>query len=117
EVAEGYLKDLVDRNLILVHRWGLKGKIKTCNIHDLLRDLCLRVAEKEKFLRVLSVLDIPQGIDRERRPVFHERIPNEYQPRVFHALQSASLARSLICKGEQLPFQFRLLRVLNVVTV
>ncbi|KAI3464087.1 hypothetical protein Pfo_020750, partial [Paulownia fortunei] len=53
EVAEGYLKDLVDRNLILVHRWGLNGKIKTCNIYDVLRDLCLRVAEKEKFLCVL----------------------------------------------------------------
>ncbi|KAI3463960.1 hypothetical protein Pfo_020623 [Paulownia fortunei] len=116
EVAEGYLKDLVDRNLILAHSMGSNGKLKTCNIHDLLRGLCLRVAEKEKFLCVMRVLDIPRDIDRERRIVFHESIPEEeYQPRVFHALQSASLARSLICEGGQMSFKFRLLRVLNEV--
>ncbi|KAI3464089.1 hypothetical protein Pfo_020752 [Paulownia fortunei] len=116
QVAEGYLKDLVGRNLILVHRWGSNGKIKSCNIHDLLRDLCIRVAAKEKFLCVMSVLDIPRGIDRERRIVFHKFIPTKkHHPRVFHALQSASLARSLICKGGRLSFKLRLLRVLNVV--
>ncbi|KAI3464076.1 hypothetical protein Pfo_020739 [Paulownia fortunei] len=116
EVAEGYLKDLVDRNLILVRRMGSNGKLKTCNIHDLLRGLCLRVAEKEKFLCVMRLLDIPRDRDRKRRIVFHEIIPQGYHSRVFHTLQSASLARSLICKGGiQLTFKFRLLRVLNVV--
>ncbi|KAG8380143.1 hypothetical protein BUALT_Bualt07G0162900 [Buddleja alternifolia] len=50
EVAEDYLKHLIDRNLISVHRWGYSGKIKSCKIHDLLRDLCLREAQKEKFI-------------------------------------------------------------------
>ncbi|XP_047978100.1 putative late blight resistance protein homolog R1A-10 isoform X1 [Salvia hispanica] len=49
EVAKEYLKELVDRNLILVHKWGSGGKIKSCKIHDLLRDLCLREADKQKF--------------------------------------------------------------------
>ncbi|KAI3464077.1 hypothetical protein Pfo_020740 [Paulownia fortunei] len=130
EVAEGYLMDLVGRNLILVHRWGSNGKIKTCNIHDRLRDLCLSVAEREKFLCVMRVLDIPRCINQERRIVFHERIPEEiskeYQRQIFCALQSASLARSLIfedfhafegsliSKSNQLSFKLRLLRVLSV---
>lgn len=52
EVAEECLMDLVDRNLILV-RWSY-GRIKTCFIHDILRDLCLREADKEKFLQIVN---------------------------------------------------------------
>lgn len=53
DVAE---KDLVHRNLVLL---SLNGKLKTCGIHDLLRDLCLKVAEKEKFFGVVRELDAP----------------------------------------------------------
>ncbi|KAL2492375.1 putative disease resistance RPP13-like protein 3 [Abeliophyllum distichum] len=41
EVAEEYLKDLVDRNLILVREWSYRREIKTYGIHDILRDFCL----------------------------------------------------------------------------
>lgn len=47
-VAEEYLKDLVDRNLILVlPKFVTNGKVKLCITHDILRDLCLREAQKE----------------------------------------------------------------------
>ncbi|WMV40480.1 hypothetical protein MTR67_033865 [Solanum verrucosum] len=36
------LHDLIDRSLIVVCKHSLDGKIKTCRIHDLLHDLCLR---------------------------------------------------------------------------
>ncbi|XP_017238097.1 putative late blight resistance protein homolog R1B-14 isoform X2 [Daucus carota subsp. sativus] len=49
DVAEGYLMDLIRRSLVVVGRKGLNGAIKTCRIHDLLRDLCLRKAEEENF--------------------------------------------------------------------
>ncbi|XP_073124463.1 putative late blight resistance protein homolog R1C-3 [Henckelia pumila] len=52
EIAEDYLKDLIERNLIMIHEYGSRNKMKTCTIHDLLRDLCLREAAKEKFLCV-----------------------------------------------------------------
>ncbi|XP_047948903.1 putative late blight resistance protein homolog R1B-17 [Salvia hispanica] len=44
EIAEAHLKDLVERNLVSVHRWSRNGNIKSCNIHDLLRELCIRDA-------------------------------------------------------------------------
>ncbi|KAK4437305.1 putative late blight resistance proteinR1A-10 [Sesamum alatum] len=50
EIANGYLEDLVGRNLILVRERSLRGKIKCCSIHDLLRDLCLREFDKEHFV-------------------------------------------------------------------
>ncbi|XP_057763792.1 putative late blight resistance protein homolog R1A-10 isoform X3 [Salvia miltiorrhiza] len=51
EIAKGYLKDLIGRNLILKSTGtrGRKWEKKCCQIHDLLRDLCLREAEKERF--------------------------------------------------------------------
>ncbi|XP_058192282.1 toMV resistant protein Tm-2 netted virescent-like [Rhododendron vialii] len=56
EMAEEHLKDLVARNLLLVEQRSFSGRIKTCRIHDMLRDLCLREALAEDFL-----LEIKEG--------------------------------------------------------
>ncbi|KAL8557535.1 hypothetical protein ACS0TY_004829 [Phlomoides rotata] len=50
EKAEEYLEDLVKRSLVLVTSWKSNGKIKSCSLHDLVRDMCIRKAEEEKFL-------------------------------------------------------------------
>ncbi|KAL0318550.1 UNVERIFIED_CONTAM: putative late blight resistance proteinR1A-4 [Sesamum angustifolium] len=55
KVAEEYLKDLIDRNMILIRRRTSTGNIRSCGIHDLLRDLCLKEVDKEHFIRVLKV--------------------------------------------------------------
>ncbi|KAK4414179.1 hypothetical protein Salat_2830800 [Sesamum alatum] len=55
-VAMEYLQDLIDRNLVLVRQQGSKGITKSCSIHDLLRDFCLREGDKEKFLCVMKVV-------------------------------------------------------------
>ncbi|KAL0341500.1 UNVERIFIED_CONTAM: putative late blight resistance proteinR1A-10 [Sesamum calycinum] len=55
ETANGYLEDLVARNLILIGARTVCGKIRSCSIHDLLRDLCLREFDKEHFVRNLKV--------------------------------------------------------------
>ncbi|KAI3455561.1 hypothetical protein Pfo_012224 [Paulownia fortunei] len=119
EVAEEYLKDLIDRNLILIRKWGCGRKMKHCNIHDLLRELCLKEAEKEKFfLTSVHSLDIPQGINIERRIFIHQRASEMgYRSQVLHSLQSSSLCRSLTCNFGRIspPLPCRLLRVLNVV--
>ncbi|KAL2492515.1 Disease resistance protein RPP13 [Abeliophyllum distichum] len=52
DVAWEYLLELVDRNLILVHKKSSIGKIKTCRIHDLLRYFCVREAQRENFFHV-----------------------------------------------------------------
>ena len=53
-VAKEYLDELVARNLIRVHEFGRTGSMKYLKIHDLLRDLCLREAEKGRFYHVAS---------------------------------------------------------------
>ncbi|KAL3827861.1 hypothetical protein ACJIZ3_016663 [Penstemon smallii] len=52
EVAEENLNDLIERNLILIDKRNYKGNLVSCRIHDLLRDLSITEARKEKFLYV-----------------------------------------------------------------
>lgn len=64
----------------MVCKWSCYGKIKTCKIHDLMRDVCWLNAWKEKFLyfansswdccgaefwqRVRTLLDFGNAADR-----------------------------------------------------
>ncbi|KAL9167332.1 hypothetical protein ABFS82_05G089600 [Erythranthe guttata] len=118
-VSREYLQELCDRNLILVHKRGSNGNIKYCKIHDLLRDLCLREAEREKFLYVRRPHEptIPRVINTQRRIGIHQSMSEkDYHPDpVLRTLQYVPLVRSLICNFEErLPLlDFRLLRVLK----
>ncbi|KAK6774534.1 hypothetical protein RDI58_029773 [Solanum bulbocastanum] len=50
EEAKNRLQDLVDRCLVLVSQRSADGrKIKTCRIHDLVHELCLREAQSQNF--------------------------------------------------------------------
>ncbi|KAL7115004.1 hypothetical protein ACP275_04G156600 [Erythranthe tilingii] len=71
EIARDYLNDLIDMNLILRHSLGSNGKIQYCKIHDLLRDLCLKAAQKDKFVCMMK--DIPHGVDMERPTITNNR--------------------------------------------
>ncbi|CAA2991490.1 late blight resistance homolog R1A-10 [Olea europaea subsp. europaea] len=74
-VGEEYFLDLAHRSLILVQRKGSNGKIKTCRIHDLSRDLCVREAQKEKFFHVIkgSLCAIQEGTSMRRAAVRNMR--------------------------------------------
>ena len=58
DVAEDYLEELIDRSLIQVAKRRLDGGVKTCRIHDLLRDLCISESAEEKFLEVHSDVNL-----------------------------------------------------------
>ncbi|KAI3451635.1 hypothetical protein Pfo_008300 [Paulownia fortunei] len=50
-VAEEYLLELIDKSLVMVAKRRSDGGVKACVIHDLLRDLCLKIAAKQYFLK------------------------------------------------------------------
>ncbi|PHU07801.1 hypothetical protein BC332_24290 [Capsicum chinense] len=55
EVAEKCVKDLIDRNLIFIHRGSsFDGKIKACGIHDVIRELCLIEDRNKNFVNVIT---------------------------------------------------------------
>ncbi|XP_022892654.1 putative late blight resistance protein homolog R1A-10 isoform X2 [Olea europaea var. sylvestris] len=49
DVAHYYLMDLINRGLVLVAEERSNGGAKICMIHDLLHEICLRIAKEENF--------------------------------------------------------------------
>ncbi|XWS10986.1 hypothetical protein CRYUN_Cryun38cG0045100 [Craigia yunnanensis] len=81
DVAEDYLNELVERYMIRPEkRDPITGKIKTCQMHDLMRDLCLSKAKEEDFLYIIDHSNAyPRGnslysstIRKVRRVAAHE---------------------------------------------
>ncbi|PHT66874.1 hypothetical protein T459_31299, partial [Capsicum annuum] len=50
DIAQGYLEDLIGRNLVMGTKTSSRGKTKACRIHDLLHDFCKERAKEENFL-------------------------------------------------------------------
>ncbi|KAL0385154.1 UNVERIFIED_CONTAM: putative late blight resistance proteinR1A-10 [Sesamum radiatum] len=117
EVAEGYLKDLIGRSLIQVRKRTHNGETKTCLIHDMLRELCVKRARDEKFLQIIDrhIHTFPQGRDSQRRVSIHKDVSNyvenvhdSYVRSLLYFSYSHTWSHILPC---------RLLNVLDVLTI
>ncbi|XP_057771683.1 putative late blight resistance protein homolog R1B-16 [Salvia miltiorrhiza] len=117
EVAEDYLKSLVERNLVSVRSYDLYGKAETYNMHDLLRDLCIRKADDEKFLHVKNSPEV-RFCNQLRRVSIHTSYRMEDDE--YTSSSEMSLVRSflLFVKLDRIVspmvFTLRLLRVLDL---
>ncbi|KAL0341536.1 UNVERIFIED_CONTAM: hypothetical protein Scaly_1816200 [Sesamum calycinum] len=100
EAVEEYLKELIDRNLIIVIDRGL-GSPPELVMHDLLRDLCLRESQKQHFIRVPRIQHVTfakEGIDKCFICCDDSTPENLDLPEVNIASQSTSLASLFVCK-------------------
>ncbi|XP_015952839.1 putative disease resistance RPP13-like protein 3 [Arachis duranensis] len=66
EVAEDYLNELIDRSLVQASRVNVNGDVKSCRIHDLLRDLCITESKEDKLFEVCTNSNI-LGRSKPRR--------------------------------------------------
>lgn len=55
DVAYNWLGELVERCMVQVGKQGSVRKIKSCYLHDLVRDMCLLKAEGENFLQAVNL--------------------------------------------------------------
>ncbi|CAH1449027.1 unnamed protein product [Lactuca virosa] len=91
EQAEDYLTDLVDRNLLIVVNRRSDGGIKSCRLHDLLRELCLIKAAEEKFYYKLGM---PDRSSREKQ----QRLFTDYKLlSEIYSHGSIAPTRSVLC--------------------
>uniref|UniRef100_A0A803PKN7 Disease resistance protein RPM1-like n=1 Tax=Cannabis sativa TaxID=3483 RepID=A0A803PKN7_CANSA len=76
EVAEGYFKELLDRGLVQVAETTNDGRIKSCHVHDLLREIAIlkskdqdfaEIAKEQDSIWLLKVLDL-RGASLESFP-------------------------------------------------
>lgn len=125
DTAEDYLEDLVDRNLVLVGKRRANGRIKTCRIHDMLRDLCVREGQDDKFLQVIksseqNPFSSTPFQNHCRRLCIHSKIlefisSKPSDPHVRSFLCFATEERELPRKDTSSIYEaFRLLRVLDL---
>ncbi|KAK4374198.1 hypothetical protein RND71_004875 [Anisodus tanguticus] len=63
EVGECYLHELAQRYMVQVELKETTGRIKSCRLHDLMRDTCLSKAKEENFLKTIS----PQHLNQSMR--------------------------------------------------
>ncbi|XP_011072173.1 putative late blight resistance protein homolog R1A-10 [Sesamum indicum] len=101
EIAMEYLEDLIDRNLILISERTDGGKIRSCSIHDLLRNLCLRESKKEHLFRVSKTQRI-RILPQEKNVCFtcgERASPQESidVPEILVGSRSTLVASGLVC--------------------
>ncbi|KAM3743334.1 hypothetical protein ACB098_07G136900 [Castanea mollissima] len=60
DVGDRYLRELVQRCMVLVGKEGSFGRIKTCRMHDVMRDFCVSKAQDESFLHITNTLSMKQ---------------------------------------------------------
>ncbi|CAH1447696.1 unnamed protein product [Lactuca virosa] len=124
EIANGYLTDLVDRNLLIVERRYATGDVSDCKVHDLVRQVCVKKGKEERFF---LKIDFPPS-----KHHLYEVIITHKQRRVFTnqdidimslSYPPAPSIRSLVCYQRETTLidniskffhSFALLRVLNL---
>ncbi|XP_015160029.1 putative late blight resistance protein homolog R1B-16 [Solanum tuberosum] len=113
-VAEEYVQELIDRSLILTGTHSLTGRMKTCKIHDLLRQLCISEAHTK------SVVHVMNGNDQHRMILLSE-VEEKHDYGMQH---SSGIIRTFISMQVHFPTrmcsivsQFKLLKVLDVLPV
>ncbi|BAF19323.2 Os06g0287000 [Oryza sativa Japonica Group] len=115
DVGESYFNELINRSMIQRSRVGIAGKIKTCRIHDIIRDITVSISRQENFV----LLPMGDGSDLVQENTRHI---------AFHGSMSCktgldwSIIRSLAIFGDRpkslahavCPDQLRMLRVLDL---
>ncbi|XP_058115323.1 putative disease resistance protein At1g50180 [Magnolia sinica] len=119
EVGEDYLKELIQRSMVQVASRSSSRGIKSCRIHDLLRDLSISEAKEGLFLEIQHGNANVATASRARRHAAHFNAPGAYislsfsTPRLrsmlIYAQGYAWIERK---RGKFLFSAFKLLRVL-----
>ncbi|KAL1209841.1 putative disease resistance protein [Cardamine amara subsp. amara] len=54
EVAERYIEELVQRNMVISQRDDISSRFEKCQLHDMMREVCVRKAEEENFVDIVD---------------------------------------------------------------
>ncbi|XP_061343085.1 disease resistance protein RPM1-like [Gastrolobium bilobum] len=87
EVADSYLKELLDRSLLQVTTKTSDGRMKTCRMHDLLREIVTLKSKEQNFATIAKEQDIIWP-ERVRRLSVINTLQNVQQNRTTFQLRS-----------------------------
>ncbi|XP_031491572.1 putative disease resistance RPP13-like protein 3 [Nymphaea colorata] len=55
EVGEDYILQLIDKSMLQIAETSMDGRVKSCRIHDLMRDLAISISRDEEFSFILDM--------------------------------------------------------------
>ncbi|XP_022717075.1 disease resistance protein RPM1-like [Durio zibethinus] len=119
EVAEDYLDELLNRSMIQVAGTANDGRVRTCRIHDLLREIIISNARDQNFVAVVKDQNATWS-DKVRRLAMHNTFPNaQHDKNVSHlrSLFMFGMGDPLSCSSTNtllIPNTCRLLKVLDL---
>ncbi|KAJ4974355.1 hypothetical protein NE237_007529 [Protea cynaroides] len=96
DVAEDYLEELIQRNMIQVEVCGLNGSVNYCRIHDLLREFAISKGRQDKFLDILGDKCWETHHTMSRRLAIHSTKKKEKGTEVVDS-SSLNGPRSMLC--------------------
>ncbi|XP_045789630.1 putative disease resistance protein At1g50180 [Trifolium pratense] len=102
DVAQRYLTELVERCMIQVVEKSSTGRIRTVQMHNLMRDLCVSKAYQENFLDMIDSRNVDQTSTSKARPTGEVRrialyLDQDVDSFLLHKLKSHKHLRSIIC--------------------
>ncbi|XP_023643268.1 probable disease resistance protein At1g59620, partial [Capsella rubella] len=74
EVADGYVGELVKRNMLISERDTNTLIFETCRLHDMMREVCLLKAEEENFLQVVDASTFTSPAVSSQSPCISRRL-------------------------------------------
>jgi disease resistance protein RPM1 len=87
EVAEDFLNELIKRSLVQVVEATSYGQVKTCRIHDLLREILITKAKEQDFVAIAKEQNMIWS-EKVRRVSIHNDMPSMRQIHVASRLRS-----------------------------
>ncbi|XP_059648984.1 disease resistance protein RPM1-like [Cornus florida] len=116
EVAEDYLNELVSRSMIQVVQMDHFNRVRTCRVHDLMRELIQIKSTEESLVMILDERRMTLD-EKIRRLSIHGCCEDLSSDRRFPCLRSLLVFRSIgssISSSSEFYYGFRLLRVLEL---
>ncbi|EOY22751.1 Nbs-lrr resistance protein [Theobroma cacao] len=70
DIAEDYLNELIERNMVQVAKLSMNERVKQCRLHDLLRDLSISKAKAEGFHEIQGSQNIHPSARSRRHSMY-----------------------------------------------
>ncbi|XP_006363248.1 putative late blight resistance protein homolog R1A-4 isoform X1 [Solanum tuberosum] len=97
DIAEGYLENLIERNLVMVtQRADSDGKVTACRLHDVLLDFCKERAAEENFLLWIKRDQITKAVYSHKQ---HAHLAFTEMDNLLEWSTSGSLVGSVLFKN------------------
>lgn len=117
EVAEEYLTDLIFRSMIQVMETNAAGRVKTCRVHDVMRELAMATSEKQNFCIAYDGRESRLEGKFHHLSVYDRGESIRLSSNMSHHLRSFFVFKTDMCTSfylDSVSSKFKLLRVLEL---